>query len=54
MWDELDEKTLENLDLDLVLFVGDFGNENVRIVESIAKINSHPKAVLLGNHDAWM
>ncbi|KAB5552811.1 hypothetical protein DKX38_010134 [Salix brachista] len=31
---------------------GDFGNENVELVQSIADLNL-PKVVILGNHDAW-
>ncbi|KAL8170827.1 hypothetical protein V2J09_022631 [Rumex salicifolius] len=52
---------------DLVLFTGkipsltcyfciyksrDFGNENVELVRSMAKVNL-PKAAILGNHDSW-
>ncbi|KAK3010889.1 hypothetical protein RJ639_011614 [Escallonia herrerae] len=37
---------------DLVLFTGDLGNENVELVRSIADLR-FPKAVILGNHDAW-
>ncbi|CAK9168820.1 unnamed protein product [Ilex paraguariensis] len=37
---------------DLVLFTGDFGNENVELVRSIANLK-FAKAVILGNHDAW-
>ncbi|GMP35634.1 hypothetical protein CsSME_00008002 [Camellia sinensis var. sinensis] len=37
---------------DLVLFTGDFGNENVEVVRSIAELKV-AKAVILGNHDAW-
>ncbi|KAJ6923724.1 hypothetical protein NC652_017140 [Populus alba x Populus x berolinensis] len=31
---------------------GDFGNENVELVQSIADLNL-PKVVILGNHDSW-
>ncbi|ERN08434.1 hypothetical protein AMTR_s00150p00024830 [Amborella trichopoda] len=31
---------------------GDFGNENVELVKSIAELKA-PKAAILGNHDAW-
>lgn len=52
-WDlEEDVKALQFLKPDLVLFTGDFGNENVALVRSIAKLDM-PKAVILGNHDAW-
>jgi len=52
LWDEADEVALQRLNVDLVLLVGDFGNESVEIVRSIAKLNL-PKAIILGNHDAW-
>lgn len=51
-WEPDDEAALHSLDVDLVLFVGDFGNESVDIVKAIAQVNL-PKAVILGNHDAW-
>ena len=51
-WDERDEKALQHLGVDLVLFVGDFGNEAVEVVRQIAGIEI-PKAVVMGNHDAW-
>ncbi|KAL6958969.1 hypothetical protein U1Q18_051677, partial [Sarracenia purpurea var. burkii] len=31
---------------------GDFGNENVELVRSVADLK-FAKAVILGNHDAW-
>ncbi|KAH9567135.1 hypothetical protein CY35_03G015300 [Sphagnum magellanicum] len=37
---------------DLVLFTGDFGEENVELVQDITNLE-FPKAVILGNHDAW-
>ncbi|KAJ6746177.1 hypothetical protein OIU74_028776 [Salix koriyanagi] len=49
---EEDSKALQLLQPDLVLFTGDFGNENVELVQSIADLNL-PKVVILGNHDAW-
>uniref|UniRef100_A0A2P2JSX7 Uncharacterized protein LOC105131943 n=2 Tax=Rhizophora mucronata TaxID=61149 RepID=A0A2P2JSX7_RHIMU len=49
---EEDTKALRFLQPDLVLFTGDFGNENVELVQSIADLH-FPKAVILGNHDAW-
>lgn len=52
LWDEGDEAALHRLGVDLVLLVGDFGNESVAVVRSIAQL-SLPKAVILGNHDAW-
>lgn len=51
-WDAADAAALENLEVDLALFVGDFGNESVAIVQSIAALDL-PKAAILGNHDAW-
>nr|XP_043624187.1 uncharacterized protein LOC122595804 [Erigeron canadensis] len=47
-----DSKALEFLKPDLVLFTGDFGNENVKLVRSIAALKM-TKAAILGNHDAW-
>ncbi|KAM3220968.1 putative protein isoform X1 [Capsicum annuum] len=49
---EEDRKALQFLKPDLVLFTGDFGNENVDLVRSIADLEM-TKAVILGNHDAW-
>ncbi|KAL1563480.1 hypothetical protein AAHA92_05942 [Salvia divinorum] len=49
---EEDTKALQLLKPDLVLFTGDFGNENVDLVESISNVD-FAKAVILGNHDAW-
>lgn len=51
-WENLDELALQHLGVDLVLFVGDFGNESVEIVRQIAQLTI-PKAVIMGNHDAW-
>lgn len=51
-WEPDDEAALHHLNVDLALFVGDFGNESVDVVRAIAQINL-PKAVVLGNHDAW-
>lgn len=51
-WDEEDIAALHSLDVDLVLFVGDFGNEAVEVVRSIASLTL-PKAAIFGNHDAW-
>lgn len=52
-WDfELDSRALRFLQPDLVLFTGDFGNENVDLVRSIARVD-FPKAAILGNHDSW-
>ncbi|MGD1852859.1 MAG: TIGR04168 family protein [Leptolyngbyaceae cyanobacterium] len=51
-WGRRDTQALEALGVDLALFVGDFGNEAVPIVQQIAAV-AVPKAVILGNHDAW-
>eukprot|EP01025_Chloroclados_australasicus_P049357 TRINITY_DN5615_c1_g2_i1.p3 TRINITY_DN5615_c1_g2~~TRINITY_DN5615_c1_g2_i1.p3 ORF type:complete len:390 (-),score=42.85 TRINITY_DN5615_c1_g2_i1:672-1763(-) len=52
-WDPVaDETALKFLDVDVCLFVGDIGNENVKIVGEIANLD-HPKAIILGNHDMW-
>ncbi|XP_031482932.1 uncharacterized protein LOC116252654 [Nymphaea colorata] len=52
-WDlQEDGKALQFLQPDLVLFTGDFGNENVDLVRSIAGLK-FPKAAILGNHDCW-
>lgn len=52
LWDEADEAALHQLGVSLVLLVGDFGNESLAVVQAIARLNL-PKAVILGNHDAW-
>lgn len=52
LWDEEDGLVLKHLGVDLVLLVGDFGNESVEVVRSIAELDL-PKAAILGNHDAW-
>jgi uncharacterized protein (TIGR04168 family) len=49
---EQDSKALKFLQPDLVLFTGDFGEENLEVVQSVANIE-FPKAVILGNHDCW-
>jgi uncharacterized protein (TIGR04168 family) len=52
LWEPEDEAALNYLGIDLVLFVGDFGNESVEIVRLISQL-SLPKAAIAGNHDAW-
>lgn len=52
LWEAEDEAALKSLEIDLVLFVGDFGNESVEIVRRIAALDL-PKAAITGNHDAW-
>ncbi|MEB3339740.1 TIGR04168 family protein [Okeania sp.] len=51
-WELEDEIALKHLEIDLVLFVGDFGNEAVEVVRAIAAVDI-PKAAVFGNHDAW-
>jgi uncharacterized protein (TIGR04168 family) len=51
-WKAQDNLALEYLGVDLALFVGDFGNEAVEVVRTVASLKL-PKAVILGNHDAW-
>ncbi len=51
-WETADEIALRHLGVDLVLFVGDFGNEAVELVGRIAALDL-PKASIFGNHDAW-
>ena len=51
-WEEEDKIALKQLGVDLVLFVGDYGNEAVEVVRAIADLDL-PKAAVFGNHDAW-
>ncbi len=51
-WEEEDGIALKHLGVDLVLFVGDFGNESVEVVRAIASLDI-AKAAVMGNHDAW-
>ncbi|WP_083866362.1 TIGR04168 family protein [Calothrix sp. PCC 6303] len=51
-WEDEDAAALKALEVDLVLFVGDFGNESVDVVRRVASLDI-PKAVVMGNHDAW-
>jgi uncharacterized protein (TIGR04168 family) len=51
-WRASDTDFIENGDQDYALFVGDLGDEDVDIVETVARIKTR-KAVILGNHDAW-
>jgi len=53
LWQPIEDRlALKSLEVDLVLFVGDFGNESIEVVQAIANLDI-PKAVILGNHDAW-
>lgn len=51
-WESADAQALHALGVDLVLFVGDFGNESIPVVQAIAALDL-PKAIILGNHDCW-
>jgi uncharacterized protein (TIGR04168 family) len=51
-WSAADSLALQHLQADLVVFVGDFGNEAVEVVREVAAVPI-PKAVIMGNHDAW-
>lgn len=51
-WNADDAAALQALQVDLVLFVGDFGNEDLAMVEQIAALPL-AKAAIFGNHDAW-
>ena len=52
LWEAEDGVALKKLGIDLVLFVGDYGNESVEVVRAIAALDI-PKAAVFGNHDAW-
>ena len=51
-WETEDGIALQYLGVDLALFVGDFGDEAVDVVQKVAAAPV-PKAAILGNHDAW-
>jgi uncharacterized protein (TIGR04168 family) len=51
-WRRGDVDFLERSRPDLTMFVGDLGDEDVAMVREIAALKV-PKAVILGNHDAW-
>jgi uncharacterized protein (TIGR04168 family) len=52
LWELADNDALKHLNIDLALFVGDYGNESVDIVRLIAAADL-PKAAVMGNHDAF-
>ncbi len=51
-WRSADSVYLERTRPDLTLFVGDLGDEDTEMVARVAELPV-PKAVILGNHDAW-
>ena len=51
-WELTDNDALKYLDVDLAIFLGDYGNESVEIVRRIAAVEL-PKAAIMGNHDAF-
>lgn len=51
-WRTADTAFLEQGTQDLTLFVGDLGDEDPEMVQTVANIDVR-KAVMLGNHDAW-
>ncbi len=52
LWELKDNAALKHLEVDLALFVGDYGNEAVEVVRRIAAVDL-PKAAVMGNHDAY-
>ena len=52
LWELADNAALKHLGVDLALFVGDYGNEAVDVVRTIAAVDV-PKAAMMGNHDAY-
>lgn len=52
LWELEDNAALKQLQVDLALFVGDYGNEAVEVVRRIAAVEI-PKAAVMGNHDAY-
>lgn len=51
-WRDADAEFLHRERPGMVLFVGDLGDENVGICRRLAALEV-PKAIILGNHDAW-
>ncbi|MGB7086005.1 MAG: TIGR04168 family protein [Phormidesmis sp.] len=52
LWELEDNEALKHLNVDLAIFVGDYGNEAVEVVRRIAAVDL-PKAAVMGNHDAY-
>lgn len=56
MWDETDENALRALRPDLALFVGDYGDEDVRVTKRLSQFADEVDfgvATVFGNHDAF-
>lgn len=51
-WYKEDAEALQSLGVDAAIFVGDFGEESLGLIKLVASAPT-PKAVILGNHDAW-
>lgn len=51
-WRPEDATFLKSGHQELTMFVGDLGDEDLEIVQTVAAIDI-PKVVMLGNHDAW-
>ncbi len=52
LWELEDNAALKHLEVDLAIFVGDYGNESVEVVRRVAAVDI-PKAAVMGNHDAY-
>ena len=52
LWELKDNDALNHLEVDLAVFVGDYGNEAVEVVRRIAAVDL-PKVAVMGNHDAY-
>jgi uncharacterized protein (TIGR04168 family) len=51
-WRRADRDFLEQGAQDLVMFVGDLGDEDLEMAQEVAELDAK-KVVILGNHDAW-
>src|ERR1700694_3423123 len=51
LWDDVDAAFLEARTA-TAIFVGDYGDEDVALVERIASVRA-PKALTFGNHEGW-
>lgn len=52
LWELEDNTALQNLGVDFAIFVGDYGNEAVEVVQRVAAVQL-PKVAIMGNHDAY-